>query len=104
MRSPAVDILKMLRNRKAKVRPYDPYVPSVRLGTIVLQSTGSIQESVRDADCILIATAHNAFGAVALRKLARKMNQNPLIFDTRNMLSRASCEAAGFKYLGTGRP
>ncbi len=103
-RSPAVDILKMLRNRKAKVRPYDPFVPSLRLGTIVFESTGSIQESIQDADCILIATAHKAFGDVDLRKISGKMNQNPLIFDTRNMLSRASCEAAGFKYLGTGRP
>lgn len=102
-RSPAVDILKMLRNRKATVKPYDPFVPSVRFGTKTIESTGSIEESVQDADCILIATAHKAFGRVDLRKMAGMMNQDPLMFDSRNMLSRASCEAAGFKYLGTGR-
>ena len=103
-RSPAVDILKLLRHRKAKVKPYDPFVPSLRLGTTAIESTGSIEESVQNADCILIATAHKAFGRVNLRKLAGKMNQHPLMFDSRNMLSRASCEAAGFRYLGTGRP
>jgi len=103
-RSPAIDILKMLRDRRARVRPYDPYVPSVLVGTSVFESVRSIQESVQDADCILIATAHKVFGTVNLQKLARTMNRNPLMFDARNMLSRASCESAGFKYLGTGRP
>src|SRR3989441_8417929 len=103
-RSPAVDILKLLRHRKATVRPYDPYVRSVRLGTTAIESTRSIEESVQDADCILIATAHKAFGRVDLRKLAGRMKRDPLMFDSRNMLSRTSCEAAGFKYLGTGRP
>ena len=103
-RSPAVDILKLLRHRKASVRPYDPYVRYVRLGTTAIESTRSIEESVQDADCILIATAHKAFGRVDLRKLAGRMKRDPLMFDSRNMLSRTSCEAAGFKYLGTGRP
>src|SRR5467141_5195927 len=102
-RSPSLELLKLLRQYRAKIRVFDPYVPQERDGATAIESTRSIEESVQDADCILIATAHKAFGRVDLRKLAGRMKRDPLMFDSRNMLSRTSCEAAGFKYLGTGR-
>ncbi len=103
-RSPAVEILKLLQSAGAVVRVYDPFVPSLRVGGEWVKSTRTLSDSVESADCILIATAHRAFGKADIRKLAKRMKKNPILFDSRNTLSRDICEKAGFQYLGTGQP
>ncbi len=102
-RSPAIEILKLLR-KKFKIRVYDPFVPSLKLDGITYESTKSLEESVKDADCILITTNHNMFREVELSKLVPLMRDKPILFDTRDIRSRKQCEKAGFFYVGTGRP
>lgn len=102
-RSPAIEILKLLR-KKFKIQVYDPFVPSVRVNGITYESSRTPEESVKGADCILITTNHNMFREVELSKLAPLMKDTPILFDTRGIRSRKECERAGFSYLGTGRP
>ncbi|HZD13168.1 MAG TPA: UDP-glucose/GDP-mannose dehydrogenase family protein, partial [Candidatus Binatus sp.] len=99
-----VDILRLLRKRGATVKVYDPFVESIDLDSERVTSAKSVETSVDEADCIIIATAHKAFAEVDLRKLIRRMHRNPILFDTRNILLRKTVENAGFRYLGTGRP
>ena len=103
-RSPSLELLKLLNQSRAKVRVFDPYVSSVKVGSQTYDSSTSEVESVRDADALIIATAHNAFRAADLSKLQSVMHDKPILYDTRNIRTREESEKAGFIYLATGRP
>jgi UDP-N-acetyl-D-glucosamine dehydrogenase len=103
-RSPSLELLKLLKQSRAKIRVFDPYVPRVMVGGKAYESGSSEIESVRDADALIIATAHNAFRSVNLSKIRSLMRDGPILYDTRNLRNRRECEEAGFTYLATGRP
>jgi len=103
-RSPSLELLKLLKQSRAKIRVFDPYVPRVMVGGKTYESSNSEIESVRDADALMIATAHNAFRTVDLSKIRSLMRDRPILYDTRNLRTRRECEEAGFTYLATGRP
>jgi UDP-N-acetyl-D-glucosamine dehydrogenase len=103
-RSPSLELLKLLGRSRAKIRVYDPYVLQVTIEGKAYKSSGSEIESLRDADALIIATAHNAFRSADLWKMRRVMHDNPVLYDTRNLRTRKECEDAGFTYLATGRP
>src|SRR6267378_4293163 len=103
-RSPSLELLKLLKQSRAKIRVFDPYVPRVTVGGKEYESHGSEIESVRNADALIIATAHNAFRSFDLSKIKSLMRNNPILFDTRNLRTRSESEEAGFTYLATGRP
>jgi UDP-N-acetyl-D-glucosamine dehydrogenase len=103
-RSPSLEILKLLKQSRARIRVFDPYVPQVIVGGKIYDSGSSEFESVRDADALIIATAHNAFRSVDLSEIKKLMHDTPILFDTRNIRTRQECEEAGFTYLATGRP
>src|SRR5439155_379231 len=71
-RSPSLEILKLLKQSRAKIRVFDPYVPRVVVGGRAYESGSSEIESVRDADALIMATAHNAFRSVDLSKRKRR--------------------------------
>ena len=103
-RSPSLELLKLLKQSRAKIRVFDPYVPGVVVEGKAYESDSSESESVRDADALIIATAHNAFRSVNLSKIRSLMRDGPILYDTRNLRNRRECEEAGFTYLATGRP
>ena len=103
-RSPSLELLKLLARLRAKVRVFDPYVPRVKVGGKTYSSSPSETESVREADAIVIATAHSSFRKTDLSKLRSVMHDRPILYDTRNILTKDECEKAGFTYLATGRP
>jgi UDP-N-acetyl-D-glucosamine dehydrogenase len=80
--SPALDILELLHRRGATLSYSDPFVPSLKIGELSLQSTNPSRDHV---DCAVICTNHTAFDYDAIVKTF------PLIVDTRNALrGRAS--------------
>ena len=103
-RSPSMDLLKLFQRSKVKVVTYDPFVETIKAGSVEYKSASSILDSVKDADAVLIATNHAAFREVDLSEVKAKMNPDPILFDTRNLRTRKECEDAGFTYLATGRP
>ncbi len=103
-RSPSLELVKLLKQSRAKIRVFDPYVPRVIVGGKAYESSHSEIESVRDADALIMATAHNAFRSVDLSKISSLMHDRPILYDTRNLRTRKECEEAGFTYLATGRP
>jgi UDP-N-acetyl-D-glucosamine dehydrogenase len=103
-RSPSLELLKLLSKSRAIIRVFDPYVPSVKVSGKNYDSIASEVESVRDADAIVIATAHSSFRSTDLSKLRSVMHDSPILYDTRNIRTREECEKAGFTYLATGRP
>jgi UDP-N-acetyl-D-glucosamine dehydrogenase len=76
--SPALDVMMLLQRRGGIVSYCDPYVPSLKLDDLNLESEPL--ESAADADCVVIVTDHRAFDYRLLLEKA------PLIVDSRNAL------------------
>src|SRR6266576_2768610 len=103
-RSPSVDLLRIFQRFGVKAIVFDPFVETIKVGSVRYASAGSMLDSVKAADAVVIATNHAEFRQVDLSEVKAKMNANPILFDTRNLRTRKECENAGFTYLATGRP
>jgi UDP-N-acetyl-D-glucosamine dehydrogenase len=75
--SPALDIIHLLTQRGANVTYSDPFVPSLSIDGLQLESQNDVTGS---ADCVVIITDHAAFDYKAVVRDAA------LIVDTRNAL------------------
>ena len=76
--SPAVEILKRLRDKGADVSYSDPHVPSVVLDGAPLKSIEPTAQAFAAADCVMILTDHPEFDYRQVVDLAT------LVIDTRN--------------------
>ena len=77
--SPALEILKRLREKGADVSYADPRVPSVVLDGAPLKAIEPSAEALAATDCALILTDHPEFDYRQIVELA------PLVIDTRNV-------------------
>ncbi len=76
--SPALEILKKLREKGADVSYADPRVPSVVIDGSLLKATELTAEGLTSSDCVLILTDHPEFD---YRQIVERA---PLVVDTRN--------------------
>jgi UDP-N-acetyl-D-glucosamine dehydrogenase len=76
--SPALDVLELLHRRGAELSYTDPYVPDLDHGGLCLTSVP--EADVKDVDCVVICTDHDAFD---FRSMPGRF---PLVVDTRNAL------------------
>jgi UDP-N-acetyl-D-glucosamine dehydrogenase len=76
--SPALEILKKLRDKGADVSYADPRVPSVVLDGSLVKATELTTEGLTASDCVLILTDHPEFDYRQIVELAS------LVVDTRN--------------------
>jgi len=72
--SPALDVIRLLKERGGKVVYNDPYVPQVE----GLKSIPVTESALRNADCVVITTAHRNYDYEQIVAKAR------LIIDSRN--------------------
>lgn len=77
--SPALDVIHQLTQMGAKVSYYDPYVRTLQIGKHRLASQSYTPGRLKQADAVVITTAHSAFDPAYIVKHSR------LILDTRNM-------------------
>ena len=103
-RSPAIALAGYLIDKNVQVSAYDPFAKSVVVRNGLLRSESDEEAAVRDADIVFLVTSHSRFRHIELRRLANVAKPGATVFDTRGFWSRAECEAAGFRYLGLGRP
>jgi len=80
--SPAIDIIRMLIRKQAKVSYYDPYVFRLSLIEKTLRTTKLTRNNVKNSDCVVIVTDHEKIDYKFILKNAK------LIFDTRNVYSK----------------
>jgi UDP-N-acetyl-D-glucosamine dehydrogenase len=76
--SPAIDVLRLLRQKGALLHYNDPYVPELALGDFTLESTPLSEALLGEMDCVAIITPHATYD------WAQIVAQAPLIIDTRN--------------------
>ena len=80
--SPALDVIRLLRQRGAQVSYHDPHVASVKEDGIALSSVPLSAETLQGADCVMIVTDHDAVDYQMVKRHARAT------VDTRHVLSR----------------
>jgi UDP-N-acetyl-D-glucosamine dehydrogenase len=80
--SPAMDIIRLLRQQGAEVQYHDPYVPEFTEDGEVLTSIEFSAETIQAADCVIVVTDHSAIDYAIVGEHARQ------IVDTRNALKK----------------
>ena len=76
--SPSLELISHLRARGATVAYNDPYVPSVEVDGVWMESTELTNAELSAADCVLIATNHSSYD------WKRILEASSLVMDTRN--------------------
>ena len=76
--SPALDVMRLLKEKGALLSYNDPFVPTLRLGSAVLKSIDASPEQMARHDCVIILTDHSSYD---FRKIVENAK---LVVDTRN--------------------
>jgi UDP-N-acetyl-D-glucosamine dehydrogenase len=82
--SPSIEVFHQLLAREGDMRFCDPWVDQVELDGVVHRSVEWSREQMREADCVVLLTAHRRFVEEPLWEYAR------LIVDTRNAVPDAA--------------
>ncbi|MEK9137225.1 MAG: nucleotide sugar dehydrogenase, partial [Bacteroidota bacterium] len=95
--SPALKLMELLLTENAKNLSYnDPYVKTVKLNSLRLDSTPITKESLSAADCVVITTDHSSYDYAFIAKNAK------LVIDTRNAMKNVREGKAKIVRLGDG--
>jgi len=92
--SPALPIIKRLREKGAKVFIHDPFVKN--FGHPVSKNIGIVSGK----DAVMIVTAHSVYKKISWGALLKKMAKNPVIIDGRNLIAKKPRNAI---YMGIGK-
>jgi len=98
MKSPAIPVIKELKEWGAKVYAYDPLCTkedAERFGA-------EWKEDFKDVDTIVIVTDHKEFRNLKLDEIAKEV-RTKVIIDGRNVLDVKKAEELGFVYLRVGK-
>ncbi|MBG6058655.1 UDPglucose 6-dehydrogenase [Cryobacterium sp. MP_M5] len=102
--SPALDVAVQLRGLGADVVATDPQgIENSRLRHPQLSYSTSIEETLRDADAVVLVTEWAEFKQID-PVWAASLVRSRIIIDGRNTLDAAAWRAAGWTYQGLGRP
>jgi len=84
--APALDVMKLLQEKGAVLSYSDPYVPTLHDGGFSLESSELTPQLLREADCIVITTAHSSVDYKAV------VDSGTPVVDTRNALKGFSAD------------
>ncbi|WHY76962.1 UDP-glucose/GDP-mannose dehydrogenase family protein [Neobacillus sp. WH10] len=93
--SPSLNLIDRLKVEQAKVKVHDPIVKMAGHS----DQFPVIEETVADADALVICTDWDEYKNLDWERLKLLMNQ-PYIFDGRNILDKGILESLGFHYVG----
>ena len=103
--SPALAVLRRVAQRGAKVRGYDPTLPSsdhAAFEGIDMDLCDDPYTACEGAHALVVLTEWPELREMDLKKVAATM-ESPAIVDTRNMLDPTAARSAGCRYRGMGR-
>jgi len=103
--APALDIARLLLERGARVRVFDPIVrsvASVELREAGIRHCGSVSEAAAGSDAVILVTEWPEFRHVDWAQLKATV-KIPLVLDGRNFLEGNQLSALGYRYLGVGK-
>lgn len=101
--APAVDIIRGLLEREARIRAYDPVaMPEARKLLPEIEYADDEYAAVVNADALVFVTEWNQFRALDMARV-RDLMKSPKIADLRNIYVPADMRELGFDYVGVGR-
>ena len=78
--SPALDVMRLLRQQGARVSYHDPYVPVIREDDTTLESQPLTEATLRAADCVVVTTDHtNVDWALVARVAVRTVDSRHVL-------------------------
>ena len=80
--SPALDVIGLLREKKAAVEYNDPFIPLIEHEDWDLHSVADYKKAAKEADLVVVITNHSDYDYPAILK------QSKLILDTRNAFGK----------------
>lgn len=84
-----------------KISIYDPYFKGEEVFGFKVES--SLEQAIRNVDCIIIGTAHKELMNLNLSLLQKLCNNPAALVDTRHILDPGDVRKSGFAYRGVGR-
>ena len=102
--APSVDIINALQSHGAKIKAFDPH--AMTKAKEILKKVEYCKDSYsvcKGSDCLLILTEWDEFKELDLKKIKKLLNQ-PVVVDGRNIYDPKKMKALGFKYSSMGRP
>ena len=101
--SPATDIIKMLVDRGASVKAFDPVaMEEARHVLPDIEYAVDEYDAITGADMLMIVTEWNQFRALDMEKV-KSLLKSPKIADLRNIYEPDDMRELGFEYVGVGR-
>lgn len=97
--SPVLPLIEALKSTKIDLLLHDPLAQGTLGGVPVERELP--EESLRNIDAVVLATAHGTYRQIDLARWAKQMRTR-LLVDGRNFWPRAEAERHGFLYLGVG--
>jgi len=91
--SPALKVIETLKEKKAKVFVFDPFVKESC-------NVKDLDELLKKSDYIILVTDHDEFRNMDLNKLENKIR---IVIDGRNCLDKEKIKSLGIIYHGIGR-
>lgn len=91
--SPALKVLKILKEKRAKVETFDPFIAK-------RSTTKNLQALLKKCEAIVLATSHSDFRKLEAGDLKRAGVK--VVIDGRNCLAKEEILAAGIAYKGIG--
>ena len=96
--TPTKTVFEKLKAKNANPILHDPYVREFEY-----PFTKNLQETLHQADAVLLMVKHKDYLNLNLNELKETMN-NPIFIDGRNAFNKEKIEKEGFTYLGVGKP
>jgi UDPglucose 6-dehydrogenase len=101
--APAIDIIKEMQARGAKVKAFDPVAMEEAKHCLPdIEYAADEYEAIKDADALVIITEWNQFRALDMEKV-KSLLKSPKIADLRNVYEPEDMQELGFEYVGVGR-
>lgn len=88
--SPAIEVIKKLRDENIQIRVYDPHVKQSPFNLY------SLEEAFKGSHLVLLLSEHIEFKYLLPSELGKLM-QRKILFDTKNCLEHASWKNSGFE-------
>ena len=97
--APSKEIIKILKEKNAKIKIFDPYFTSQVFGPTTEKS---IFDTLSESDAAILITGHKEFQNLDLKKFSRTM-KNPVLIDCTGLVKPLDAKENGFIFRGIGR-
>ena len=97
--APSKEIIKILKEKNAKIKIFDPYFTTQVFG---LNTEKSISDALSESDAVILITGHKEFQNLDLKKFSNTM-KNPVLVDCTGLVNPSDAKESGLIFRGIGR-